>query len=664
MLLLEEELSDFERFEGQLLTEHFKTTSPGMYMLDMKGSLTLLHSLFNHANDAIFLMKDYTFIDCNLKTLEMFGCSKKDIIGQSPIKFSTEYQYDGTSSLTKGNALLGMAAEGFPQFFEWRHCRMDGVPFDTEVSLNCFELGGGKYIQAIVRDVTESKKTREDVLREREKLQTLSDNAPFGMVLISKEYSFTYINARFTELLGYDLSDVPDGRTWFQKAYPDQQYRRKAQVAWSEDFKDNKAGICLPRVFQVTCKDGTVRTLNLTISGLTSGDYLMTCEDITEVKRLESRLNQVQKMESLGTLAGGIVHDFNNILTAIMGYASLIRMKVSKDVHVNAYVDQILSTSQKAADLTKGLLAFSRQQPVALAPININEAIKGTEKLLRKLITEDIELRISFTEDDTVVMADKSQVDQIFFNLTANAKDAMRKGGILSIETEIVFMDSRFIETGGFGSPGRYVMVRVSDTGHGMDETTREKIFEPFFTTKEVGKGTGIGLATVYGIVKQHNGYITVYSEPGQGTTFHVYLPSTDKKVKEKKGSVIPIAKGEETILIAEDDADVLRTVRAVLQQYGYKTIEAIDGDDAVEKFNMNQDIDLVIIDSIMPRKNGREVYEEITAKNPGIKVLFTSGYTKDIILHKGIKESNFNFLAKPILFDKLLRKVRQILDK
>jgi len=287
-----------------------------------------------------------------------------------------------------------------------------------------------------------------------------------------------------------------------------------------------------------------------------------------------------------------------------------------------------------------------------------------TKKLLTRLLTEDIELHTSLTKDATVVMADRSQMDQIFFNLVSNARDAMPKGGTLTIETDTADMDSGFIETHGFGEPGRYVLISISDTGMGMDETMREKIFDPFFTTKEPGKGTGLGLATVYGIVKQHGGYITVYSELSQGTTFCIYLPAARMKANEEQDTTIPITTGNETILIAEDNEEVRHFMREVLQEYGYKTIEAIDGEDAVYRFKKHRDIDLVVVDSVMPRKNGREVYEEIHRIDPHIKVLFTSGYTKDVVLNKGIEDKEFDFVAKPLSLDKFLHKVREVLDK
>jgi two-component system, cell cycle sensor histidine kinase and response regulator CckA len=394
-------------------------------------------------------------------------------------------------------------------------------------------------------------------------------------------------------------------------------------------------------------------------------------EDITERKRseeekarLEGQLFQSQKMEAIGTLAGGIAHDFNNILTALTGYAALIQRKMDASDPLRPYVEQILVASQKATGLIQGLLAFSRQQPFNLNPLDLNNTIKAMEKLLGRLLTEDIKLVTSLTDDDTIVMADKSQMDQIFFNLVTNARDAMPKGGVLTIETAAAVIDTTFIKIHGSGKKGKYTKITISDTGMGMDEITIGKIFDPFFTTKEVGKGTGLGLATVYGIVKQHGGYITVESEPNQGTTFSIYVPAVKMEINEEQGTTTPIRKGNETILIADDDNDVRHLVREALQAYDYSTIEAIDGEDAIDKFKQNRSIDLVVLDVVMPKKNGREVYEEIYGIDPHIKVLFISGYTRDIVFEKGIESGEFDFIAKPLLFDELLQKIREILDR
>ena len=240
-------------------------------------------------------------------------------------------------------------------------------------------------------------------------------------------------------------------------------------------------------------------------------------------------------MEAIGTLAGGIAHDFNNILTVISGFGSLLQMDIPEDDPKKAYIDQILASSEKAAQLTQGLLAFSRKQQISLKPLDINNTIRATSKLLKTLLTEDIELKTKLSEETSIIMADASQMDQILFNLAANARDAMPQGGTLILETKIVELDDDFIRMHGYGESGKYALLSVSDTGIGMDEATKSKIFDPFFTTKEVGKGTGLGLSTVYGIVKQHNGYITVYSEPGRGTTFHIYLPLVNEIVREEK---------------------------------------------------------------------------------------------------------------------------------
>ncbi|HOW54512.1 MAG TPA: ATP-binding protein [Syntrophorhabdaceae bacterium] len=385
---------------------------------------------------------------------------------------------------------------------------------------------------------------------------------------------------------------------------------------------------------------------------------------VEEKKKLETQLHQSQKMEAIGRLAGGIAHDFNNILTALTGYGSLLQMKMDKDDPLLMYVDQILSASQKAADLTQSLLAFSRQQPVTFASHDINKIIRGSEKLLKRLVTEDVVIRTILAPKQPAIMTDATQIDQVLFNLASNARDAMPKGGVLTIETKQVELDNEIMTVHGYGKPGKYVLVSISDTGTGMDEPEKEKIFDPFYTTKEVGKGTGLGLSTVYGIVKQHEGYITVDSEPGAGTTFHLYFPAACGTAEKERPPQAPARGGNEAILIAEDNAAVRSLMREVLSQYGYSIVEAVDGTDAIEQFNRSGEIDLLILDSVMPGKNGREVYNEINNIKPGIRVLFTSGYTRDIVLDKGIEDRNFHFISKPVQPIALLNKVREVLEE
>jgi CheY-like chemotaxis protein len=370
-------------------------------------------------------------------------------------------------------------------------------------------------------------------------------------------------------------------------------------------------------------------------------------------------------MEAIGQLAGSIAHDFNNILTAIIGYGTLLNIETTTNDIQRSYVTQMLTAAERATSLTQALLAFSRKQIINPKPVNLNEIIMGVKNLLSRLIGEDIELSIFLADKDLTVMADTSQMEQVFMNLATNARDAMPDGGRLTISTDTVELNNEFIHAHGYGKPGSYGLISIEDSGCGMDEETKKRIFEPFFTTKEVGKGTGLGLSIVYGIINQHDGIISLYSHPGLGTTFKIYLPLTKSKIEEMRQADITILKrGTETILIAEDDVQVRQLTKEVLTGFGYKVIEAKDGVDAVKVFNEHMDeIQLLILDVIMPKKNGKEVYDEIKKVRPEIKSIFISGYTADMINKKGILEEGLNLFPKPILPDKLLRKVRDVLD-
>jgi CheY-like chemotaxis protein len=302
---------------------------------------------------------------------------------------------------------------------------------------------------------------------------------------------------------------------------------------------------------------------------------------------------------------------------------------------------------------------------IELKPEKLNVVIQEMEKLLERLLTEDIDLEIALCERDLTILADITQIDQVLLNLATNARDAMPKGGKLRIETDQAVLDEEFRRTHGYGKPGEYALISVSDTGMGIDEKVKEKIFEPFFTTKGVGRGTGLGLSIAYGIVKQHNGYIDVHSEADRGTAFYIYLPTTTLQVEEEVSGAAEAKGGMETILVAEDNHDVRELIVNILSGNGYTPIEAMDGKDAIEKFMKYKDaISLAVLDVVMPRKNGKEVYEEIQRVKPDTKVLFTSGYTGDVVLDKGICNGALNFISKPLSPGELLLKVREILDK
>jgi CheY-like chemotaxis protein len=370
-------------------------------------------------------------------------------------------------------------------------------------------------------------------------------------------------------------------------------------------------------------------------------------------------------MEAIGQLAGGIAHDFNNILTAVIGYATILKMRMGKDDPLKVNLDQILAASEKGANLTQSLLAFSRQQISNPEPINVNEQIRSMEKLLLRVIGEDVELRTALTEDLTV-MADHVQIDQVLINLCTNARDAMPDGGVITIETGLMELDREFITGHGYGRPGTYAVISVSDTGIGIDEKIRERIFEPFYTTKEVGKGTGLGLSMVYGIIKQHNGYITCDSKPGEGSTFRIYLPISKSEVIETYPEEIPeIEHQTATILLAEDELSVRKLTKQILENSGYSVIEAADGEEAVKRFIENRDsIDMIILDVIMPKMSGKEAYDRIIKINPGIKALLTSGYPADFIQKQEIIRQGLTFVAKPLSPAKLLKSVKEVFNK
>ena len=403
----------------------------------------------------------------------------------------------------------------------------------------------------------------------------------------------------------------------------------------------------------------------LQIFAIRASSEMERCRMEEEKLQYERKLLQAQKMQALGKLTGGIAHDFNNILTVLVGYGTLLMMKRKEDNLTRDYAGHILALSEKAAKLTKGLLAFSSQQVMNLSTINLNELVKGIDRIISRLVREDIKFKTCFPKKNLIIRADSSQIEQVLMNLLVNAFDAMPNGGCLTLSIESLTSDEEFIKIHGCSAPGEYACISVSDTGTGMDKETKRKIFEPFFTTKEVGKGTGLGLSIVYGVVQQHNGYINVYSEHGKGTTFKIYLPIAKLEAEQANyGFVEDLPKGTETILVADDDAEVTMLTKTIFQESGYNVILARDGEDAINKFKANQDkIQLLVLDVIMPKKNGKEAYEEIKNLSPLVKVIFTSGYTEDIISQKMVLEEGLNFITKPIMPTELLKRVREVLD-
>ena len=381
-----------------------------------------------------------------------------------------------------------------------------------------------------------------------------------------------------------------------------------------------------------------------------------------EKKHLEAQLLQAQKMEAIGQLAGGVAHDFNNILQAVMGYSGLIQMNTKEEL-TRTYSGNILELSKKAAFLTQSLLAFSRKQVLQKHPVDINKIIINVQSILTRIIGEDIDLKVSLAQKNLITNVDAVQVEQVLMNLATNARDAMPDGGELLISTEQVQLDIK-----GYGERVTCACIKVSDTGQGMNEYTRQRVFDPFFTTKGVGKGTGLGLAMAFGIVEQHEGHINVDSEEGKGTTFSIYFPmaESDMSVTAHKSAEQRIQSGRgETVLLVEDDESVRIVTTTILEQHGYSVLQAVDGEDALSRVaEYNDRIKLIILDVIMPKKSGGEVYDEIMKMGLNVKILFTSGYPADTITKRGVLDTELHFIKKPTSSEELLRKIREVLDQ
>ncbi len=626
-------------------------------------------ALFENSPDAIFIADSETgtIVDVNLAACRLIARSREEIIGlhqselHPPWKNTlSRYNFKQHVEETRGG--------GSTHLTENSILRPDGTEVPVEILAQSVVVQGKRLLQGVFRDITDRKKIDEALRSSESFVQNILETVDEGFIVIDRDFRILSANRAY-------LSQVktPMGEVISKHCYEVSHRKIKACHEIGEDcpvkrtFETGNPQTSL-HIHYDKNNDPIYTEIKSYPLKDASGNTVSAIEivnNITERKKLEEQLRHSQKMEAIGQLAGGIAHDFNNILTAVTGYGSLMKAKMNEDDPLRNYLDQMLDSAKRAANLTRGLLAFSRKQSISFRPENLNRVIGNVEKFLQRIIGEDIELKVSLAEKDLVVMADSGQIEQILVNLATNAKDAMPDGGQLLISTGSAELGQDFIKSHGYGQLGSYALITVTDTGEGIDEHSRERIFEPFYTTKEVGKGTGLGLSIVYGIVKQHSGYITCYSELGHGTTFRIYLPAVVRVVPGRESDVhLPVPGGSETILVAEDDVTVRSLVREILQQYGYRVIEAVDGDDAIKRFAEHRSrVKLLILDVIMPKKNGKEVYLALRRDHPGVKVLFTSGYTADILSRKGVLEDSRDFIAKPISSSELLRRVREKLD-
>ncbi len=517
----------------------------------------------------------------------------------------------------------------------------------------------------VFSDILERIAITEKLKDSEQRFRTLIDSVPFGLAILDNKNFFEYSNRKFLEIFGYSLEEIPSSDKWIEAIVSDEADKKKLLELLGVDRR-TKVEYYSPekKVFSVESKDGVEKTVRFTPVKLPVGKLILCCEDVTETKKLQEQLMHSQKMEAIGRLAGGVAHDFNNLLTTIRGFADLILFGLDEKDPVRQDVKEIKSSAERAAMLTRQLLAFSRKQILHPEIINLNDIVRDMDKMLRRMIGEDVEL-VTLTDPALgLVKVDRTQIQQVIMNLVINSRDAMPDGGTIVIETksiEIGEVNQKNVK------PGPYVKFSVRDTGCGIERELLDKIFDPFFTTKDVSKGTGLGLSIVYGIVEQSGGEINVESKPGEGTTFEIYLPCVEGEAGAKLDSdeLSQSLMGYETILLVEDDPHVRNLTYRVLTQSGYDVLTAGYGDEALSMVKrMDGGIDLIVTDVVMPKMSGKELVKEVRKLYPDVKVLYVSGYANGVINGEDASEEIYHFIQKPFAIQSFLRKVRNILSE
>ena len=510
--------------------------------------------------------------------------------------------------------------------------------------------------QGLLLDVTDRINAEHYVIRQKEMLQTILDTIPAMIVYFDPDQKVAYGNLAWERLTGWTLEDLRE-RDLLEELYPDPEYRRSVS-----EFIMRADGVW--QSFHTRVRDGRVIETSWANVKLSDGTIIGIGQDITDQTKLEEKIRLTQKLEAVGRLAGGIAHDFNNILTAIIGFCTLSKMRTDESDPIHQYQDRILSAAEKAAGLTQSLLAFSRKQMISVRRINLVDCVNVIAEKLTPVLGDKVHLQLRHEVPELQVVADCHCIEQILLSLSSNSRDAMPDGGNFIIETTLAEMGREFIRANGFGKAGRYACLTVTDTGVGMDPETQRNIFVPFFTTKEVGQGTGLGLPSAYGTVKQLGGFITAQSAPGSGSVFTIYLPSATDGSDRSPSDRQSAERLANPVILLADDNDLVRSVtREILEKSGFTIIVAVDGVDAVEKFReMETAPDLLLFDIVMPRMNGMEAFQKIHEERPEIPVLFVSGYQEKIDSAEGLPDGAVEIIGKPVSPKDLVRKIHDIL--
>ena len=616
-------------------------------------------TLLEQTQEAVSVGIDGKVAYANPACVEMFGY-ERPLIGVPVSIFFAPGSREQVAEIVEHRA----AGRPAPETYEAVGLRADGSTFDIELRVTPITFDGKVASQAVLRDITGRKRMEAGLRESEERYRLLFERNLAGVYRSTADGRLLECNRAFARMMGYDSP---------AEAMAQSGGGVRGATAARQEFlaRLRREGSLVSYESEGRRKDGSSIWLIENVSLIHDEDgeeiLLGTVFDMTERRRLEEQLLQSQKMEAVGRLAGGIAHDFNNLLTAIAGYSALLIEQLPDGDPRRDSAEEIREAGRRAAGLTQQLLAFSRRQVLEPRVLDLNAVIAGMEKMLRRVIGEDVELTTALDPGLWRTLADPGQIEQAIVNLVVNARDAMPRGGRLTLETGNVTLDEKFASGYATVHPGPHVMLAVSDTGVGMDASLQARLFEPFFTTKERGKGTGLGLSTTYGIVKQSGGSIWVYSEPGHGTTFKIYLPRCDEPLDARELPPPPARPrpGSETVLLVEDEPEVRRLVEKLLRMQGYAVLSAGSPAEAIAAAKAaKEEIAILVTDVIMPGMNGRELARVLAADRPAMRVLYMSGYTDAAIAHQGILPPGTAFLSKPFTPDVLARKVREVLDE
>ena len=589
----------------------------------------------------------------NEQACRQWGLDRKAALTLSMKKFDrNKPPHDREEALKR----IRRAASGEVQHFEWPTEDSQGRRFLVDVCLSPLPLNGRPCALAVARKVEDRSQAEETLQIRTGETETLLEHLSAGFFLLDRELRITYFNKAAAELLARSRDGLMDCA--FADAFPEM-----AGSVFEQNFRqvlDDGNAVSFETLFE---KDPYKNWYDVHVYPRPGGIAVL-FRVTTEQRHLEEQLRLSHRLESVGRLAGGVAHDFNNLLMIISGYNDLLISKLPEGDSRRDSCEHIQRASERAADLTRQLLAFSRRQMLQPRLLDLNQVINGLEKMLRRLIGEDVKLALALDPQIHKVKADPGQIEQVLLNLALNARDAMPSGGHLTLETSNAEFDAEYARLHPGAKPGSYAMLAVSDTGKGMNEEARSHLFEPFYTTKEVGQGTGLGLSVVYGIVKQSGGNIYVYSEREHGTVFKIYLPKVEadtaagaRKIERQD------TRGNETVLLVEDEEGVRELISSVLSMRGYNVIQATDGKDALRVAGATEGIDLLVTDVVMPEMGGGELAKRMRERFPDLRVLYISGYTSGTIVHHGVSNPGTAFLQKPFSPQVLIAKVRDVLE-